>query len=469
MKSRNHLFQILIIFSFLVKISEAGCLNPSKCITTFPNSFVNLSQLCNDGQGYKFTNTTTGQVYSYEICGSIDPIVPSTPSCGGPNTTYPCTIAGAQTNTYCNAEYNSYPFEGSLMVFFDPSPYQSCVRGGCPNTGFFSPVLKTLGQNYCCTGQCEIIDIAAPINVEYLAGPLTGIQWSSSLPPNNGDEYQCPIDPLTGNPSSRSVTYIMYCNANGSINDPIQTLAAYNNGHSINDPGVCRYTLVMSHFVACGTLFPSPSPSTSPTSSPSTSPSMSPSSSITPLPTPSNSPSPSAPSTANNLNSFATSIPLITSMSLASFFGSIVFAGIAIYCCNRLRTYGDDDAQNEPLLPDGVAKPSRLNKSVPKLNQVQAAARLNPAAGIGSGGGGELSGSYQDGGLTDEQIYIRRLPKKFKEYLEKQGAVDPNTGSVRKQIQIKEDQLMKFRALGVSNVILTELESTYKVISFSEA
>ena len=156
-------------------------------------------------------------------------------------------------------------------------------------------------------------------------------------------------------------------------------------------------------------------------------------------------------------------------MSLASFFGSIVFAGIAIYCCNRLRTYGDDDAQNEPLLPDGVAKPSRLNKSIPKLNQVQAAARLNPAAGIGSGGGGEFPGSYQDGGLTDEQIYIRRLPKKFKEYLEKQGAVDPNTGSVLKQIPIKEDQLMKFRALGVSNLILTELESTYKVISFSEA
>jgi len=160
-------------------------------------------------------------------------------------------------------------------------------------------------------------------------------------------------------------------------------------------------------------------------------------------------------------------------MSLASFFGSIVFAGIAIYCCNRLRTYGDDDSQNEPLLPDGVAKPSRLNKSVPKLNQVQSAAQLNPAKGMGSGGGGGggdfSESSYQDGGLTDEQIYIRRLPKKFKEYLEKQGAVDPSTGSVLKQIQIKEDQLMKFRALGVSNVILTELESTYKVISFSEA
>jgi hypothetical protein len=324
------------------------------------------------------------------------------------------------------------------MAFFDPNPAQNCVRGGCPNTGFVSPTLTTMGQNYCCTGQCEVIDVARPIEVEYLNGTRAGIQWTSSmgLAPANGDEFYCPINPLTGYPRGRSVTYIMYCNASGSINDPLQTISAYNDGS-------CHYTLVMSHFIACGTPFPSPSPS------------------ICPSPA------------ANNLYSFATSIPLITSMSLASFFGSIVFAGIAIYCCNRLRTYGDDDAQNEPLLPDGVAKPSRLNKSIPKLNQVQAAAQLNPATGIGSGGGGggggEFPGSYQDGGLTDEQIYIRRLPKKFKEYLEKQGAVDPNTGSVRKQIQIKEDQLMKFRALGVSNVILTELESTYKVISFSEA
>jgi len=441
MKSSNQHFQILIIFTFLVKISEAGCLNPSKCITTFPTSFVNLSQLCNNGNGHQFVNTTTGQTYKFEICGNIDPVIPSTPTCGGPDmdpSRYPCTIPGkAQTFTYCNAEYNSFPFEGSFIQFFDPNPAQDCVRGACPNTGFLSPTLTAMGQNYCCTGQCEILDVAAPVNVEYLNG-TTGIQWTSSmgLPPNNGDEFQCPIDPLTGNPRSRSVTYIMYCNASGSINDLLQTLYAYDNGS-------CHYTIVMSHFIACGIPFPSPSPS------------------ICPSPT------------ANNLNSFATSIPLITSMSLASFFGSIVFAGIAIYCCNRLRTYGDDDAQNEPLLPDGVAKPSRLNKSIPKLNQVQAAAQLNPPKGMGSGGGGGggdfSESSYQDGGLTDEQIYIRRLPKKFKEYLEKQGAVDPSTGSVLKQIQIKEDQLMKFRALGVSNVILTELESTYKVISFSEA
>jgi hypothetical protein len=162
-------------------------------------------------------------------------------------------------------------------------------------------------------------------------------------------------------------------------------------------------------------------------------------------------------------------------MSLASFFGSIVLAGIAIYCCNKLLTYGDDeDERNEPLLPEGVAKQSKqslLSKSIPKLNQVQAAARLNPVAGVGgeAGGGGGGYGTSMPNELTDEQIYIRRLPKKFLEFLIKQGAVDPSTGTVLKQIQIKEDQLMKCRALGVSNVVLAELETTYKVISLSDA
>jgi len=427
MKSSNQHFQILIIFTFFVKISEAGCLKDSWCTTTFPTSFVNLSQLCNNGNGHQFVNTTTGQTYKFEICGSIDAKVPSTTGCGGSGSTYPCTITGqAQTFTYCNAEYNSFPYEGSFIQFFDPNPAQDCVRGGCPNTGFLSPTLTAMGQNYCCTGQCEIIDVARPIEVQNLTGPLAGIQWSSSLglPPDNGDEFQCPIDPLTGNPRSRSVTYIMYCNANGSINDPLHTLSAYDNGS-------CHYTLVMRHFIACGTSFPSPSPS---------------------------------PSISNNYAN-TTSAQLITSLSFASFFGIIVFVGIAIYLWKRVRTFGEDDSRNERLLTEDFSEPAISDDSLPKLSQVQTASGIR-GSGVGREEGG---GVYHVTGLTDEQIYIRRLPKKFKEYLEKQGAVDPSTGSVLKQIQIKEDQLMKFRALGVSNVILKELEGTYKVISFSEA
>lgn len=460
-------FLFCVIFSNLFITSRAGCLQPSACISTFPSSIVNMSQLCNDGYGYTFVNVTTGLQYRFEICGSIDPQVSSAPGCN--SETGPCTISGAkQTNTYCNPEYNAYPFEGSFLQFFDPNPATDCKRGACPNTGFLSPTLQNQ-QDYCCTGQCEIADFANPFIVEYINGPGSGVQWKSNSPPppDNGDEFQCPIDPFTGNPRSRQTNYIMYCNANGSITDPLQTIAAYENGS-------CQYYLVMSHFIACGTsILPTPSP----TSSPSSTPTPTTSATSTPTPTPSSSPSPSNaadPTSNNSINdSFSKSIPLITSMSLASFFGSIVLAGIAIYCCNKLRTYGDDeDERNEPLL-QGVAKQSLFIKSIPKLNQVQAAARLNPVAGVGGeAGGGEGGGGYGTNipkELTDEQIYIRRLPKKFKEYLEKQGAVDPSTGTVLKQIQIKEDQLMKLRALGVSNVVLAELETTYKVISLSDA
>ena len=457
---------VLFLFTFgsFFDLSQAGCLQPSACITTFPSSIVNMSPLCNDGYGYTFVNVTTGLQYRFEICGSIDPQVSSAPGCN--SDTGPCTITGArQTNTYCNPEYNAYPFVGSLLTFFDPNPAVDCKRGACPNTGFLSPSLQNQ-QDYCCTGQCEVIDAYRSINVEYLNGPGSGVTWTSSLKsPDNGDEFECPVDPFTGNPRARQTNYIMYCNANGSITDPLQTIAAYENGS-------CQYYLVMRHFIACGTsILPTPSP----TSSPSSTPTPTTSATSTPTPTPSSSTSPSNaadPTSNNSINdSFSKSIPLITSMSLASFFGSIVLAGIAIYCCNKLRTYGDDeDERNEPLL-QGVAKQSLLSKSIPKLNQVQAAARLNPVAGVGgeAGGGEGGYGTNIPKELTDEQIYIRRLPKKFKEYLEKQGAVDPSTGTVLKQIQIKEDQLMKLRALGVSNVVLAELETTYKVISLSDA
>jgi hypothetical protein len=70
--------------------------------------------------------------------------------------------------------------------------------------------------------------------------------------------------------------------------------------------------------------------------------------------------------------------------------------------------------------------------------------------------------------LTEEQIYIRSLPTNFKQYLEKRGAVDPNTGTILKQIQIKEDQIIKLHALGASNFILNELQSKYKVLTLKD-
>jgi len=160
---------------FVIALSQAGCL-PSDCITTFPSSIVNMSRLCNGGNGHTFVNSTTGQTYRFEICGSIDAKVPSTSSCN--SETGPCTITGArQTNTYCNPEYNSYPFEGSFLQFFDPNPAGNCDRGACPNTGFLNPSLQNQ-QGYCCTGQCEVIDVARPFNVEYINGTGSGVTWT---------------------------------------------------------------------------------------------------------------------------------------------------------------------------------------------------------------------------------------------------------------------------------------------------
>jgi hypothetical protein len=57
---------------------------------------------------------------------------------------FPCTITGAgQTFSYCNPEYNSWPFEGNFLQFFDPNPAKDCNLGACPNTGYLSPSLQT--------------------------------------------------------------------------------------------------------------------------------------------------------------------------------------------------------------------------------------------------------------------------------------------------------------------------------------
>ena len=48
--------------------------------------------------------------------------MPALPTCTGDGTT-PCQVTGsAQTNSYCNPEYNAYPYAGNFLQFFDPNP-----------------------------------------------------------------------------------------------------------------------------------------------------------------------------------------------------------------------------------------------------------------------------------------------------------------------------------------------------------
>jgi hypothetical protein len=410
--------------------------------------------------------------YRFEICGSIDPIVPSTPTCGEVGSNYPCVIPGSpQTYTYCNPEYNAYPFVGSFLQFFDPNPPLDCNRGSCPNTGYLSPVFQNQ-QGYCCTGECEVIDVSSPIFVQ-LINPSevnSGVKWMSRgfTSPDNGVEFLCPVDPNTGITREKMVEYEIHCNPNGKISDPLVPIAAYDNGS-------CKYTLILRHFAACSTSIV---PTSSPSSSPSSSPTSSPTPTSTPTSTSSPSPSPSSIINTNansNSNSFSTSVPLITSMSLASFFGSIVLAGILLYTCNRLRTYEDDS--KERLLP------------VKNLDTNQATARLNPISSttniaVSRGeedegtieskrlqygyGGGVVVQPYQESAFDEQLTYIRNLPPKFFAYLVRIGAIATD-GNVLRQVQIKDDQLLKLRALGVTNQTLVTLESKYKVIEITEA
>ena len=82
-----------------------------------------LRSLCNNGNGYSFTNGST--LYRFEICGSLDPKVPNLPAFVGDGTTQGQVTGSAQTNTYCNPEYNAYPNVGNFLQFFDPNPQTS--------------------------------------------------------------------------------------------------------------------------------------------------------------------------------------------------------------------------------------------------------------------------------------------------------------------------------------------------------
>ncbi len=82
-----------------------------------------LRSLCNGGNGYTFTNGSTQ--YRFEICGSLDPKIPNLPAFVGDGTLQGQVPNSAQTNTYCNPEYNAYPNVGNFLQFFDPNPATS--------------------------------------------------------------------------------------------------------------------------------------------------------------------------------------------------------------------------------------------------------------------------------------------------------------------------------------------------------
>ena len=247
----------------LARGARADCLTGSACTLIAANPADpahtwtwSLASLCNNGRGYNFNNGTTQ--YRFELCGSIDPVVPALPACVGDGVT-PCNVAGAQTNTYCNPEYNAYPNAGNFLHFFDPNPQTSCTygptsgtpapgsAGGCPNVGGPSSATFNL-PDLCCTGQCEVLSYSTPINLRPIdpANFSVGLTWTTTGNNADGaDEYRCPVVPNTGYPRSRFVTHKMYCNEGGKITDPLVV-------NSILSNSPCSYIATYTHYAACG-------------------------------------------------------------------------------------------------------------------------------------------------------------------------------------------------------------------------
>ena len=249
-------------------LASAECWDANKCIFYYykENSADilyswDLRSLCNGGIGYTFDNVTNGNKYRFEICGTIDPIRP--PYCGSLGCISP--TLPKQTNTYCNPDFNDYPYTGSFLQFFDPNPKTQCKMGACPNeAGASGPQLLT---DYCCTGLCEVIAYGnAAYNYRWIDGNNTqtgGIRWTAyGDAPDNGDDFTCPIDPNTGYPRVRTLYATIFCNINGSRSDPLVV-------NEFWDSGDCFYRVSMTHFAACGTeVYPTPSPSPSPSLTP---------------------------------------------------------------------------------------------------------------------------------------------------------------------------------------------------------
>ena len=226
---------------------------------------VDLRGLCNNGSGYTFINGST--TYKFEICGTIDPVFPPLPAFVGDGNVPGQVVGSAQTNTYCNPEYNAYPNAGSFLIFFDPNPATTCYYGptsgtpapatpggtpygGCPFTG--SVGAKNLPY-YCCTGQCEVLAAGSQVFLDWLSDDFAtgGVHWTTAgVPATTSNEFQCPIDPNTGYPRSQAVSIAMDCNAAGKMSDPLIVSSVY-------DVQDCQYRARLSHKAACGVPAPS--------------------------------------------------------------------------------------------------------------------------------------------------------------------------------------------------------------------
>jgi hypothetical protein len=125
-------FAAALLAASLAAVARAQCFDASACTTVMTDPedptrswMYNLQPLCNSGSGYSFLNVSSSALYRFEICGNVAPLVPNLPPFVGDGVTQGQVVGSAQTNTYCNPEYNAYPNMGSFLQFIDPNPATS--------------------------------------------------------------------------------------------------------------------------------------------------------------------------------------------------------------------------------------------------------------------------------------------------------------------------------------------------------
>ena len=313
-RARRHLLLAAAAAAAFAPAARADCFD--SCIFSAYNKTDgsvlytwDLRSLCNNGSGYSFTNITTNWLFRFEICGSLDPVVPTLPPFVGDGSLQGQVVGSVQTNTYCNPEYNAYPNTGNFLQFFDPNPERTCYYGptsgtpapavpgstpygGCPFTGtvgkcaaphaaraphcirrcthvlnarfgWARPLTFSLAPrhpastagamnlpNLCCTGYCAVLSSSSRTSsyrwINNNNIATGGIRWTEyGNNADSADEFQCPIDPNTGYPRSRMVLVNMYCHPDGKITDPLVV-------NSVWETSDCVYRAEMTHFLACG-------------------------------------------------------------------------------------------------------------------------------------------------------------------------------------------------------------------------
>lgn len=103
------------------------------------------------------------------------------------------------------------------------------------------------GDPECCTADCEILGYGPPIfALQDDSNPVSGgltIQHIAA-PPTYADRFECPPDAKTGQPSSRSITYLLDCDPNAPIFSPNVVRA--------EEVTPCVYEIQIKTRYACG-------------------------------------------------------------------------------------------------------------------------------------------------------------------------------------------------------------------------